>query len=116
MSQLHIYDNNYDKWASLEDSSDDGAVEEPPKPVSPPKPPSPSRLFELGFDHYVGRNGRSKDATEAARIWGLAADRGNGRAQTSLAQLYYNGDGVRRKLRRPSFARTPRRIALPPPR
>ena len=95
-----MYDNDYSKWANLDTSSEDEA----PKQVTPTRKSgvetavsaTPSRLFEMGFDHYVGRNGRVKDPSAAAKLWAVASEHGNGRAQTSLAQLYYNGDGVPR--------------------
>lgn len=54
---------------------------------------------ELADAYYVGR-GVPQDASEAARLWTLAAARGDAAAKESLAGLYVEGEGVARDLDR----------------
>ena len=93
---LRRYDNDYSKWDGLDASDDDAPPPKPRREEKPDAEQTASSLFELGYDHYVGRRGQAKDAAAAAKVWAAAAARGSQRAQCSLAQLYYEGEGVTR--------------------
>ena len=93
---LRRYDNDYSKWDALDASDDDAPPSKPRREEKPDAEQTASSLFELGYDHYVGRRGKAKDAAAAAKVWARAAARGSQRAQCSLAQLYYEGEGVTR--------------------
>jgi localization factor PodJL len=59
----------------------------------------PLALFEIGARYTEGR-GVATDLKEAARWYGLAADRGFAPAEYRLANLYEKGQGVERDLNR----------------
>ena len=60
----------------------------------------PQALFEIGARFTEGRNGVSVDLPEAARWYGMAAERGFAPAQYRLGSLYEKGTGVERDIRR----------------
>ena len=59
---------------------------------------TPSQMCELGKDYYMGRNGKSKNLSEAFKWFGTAAKKGNTQAMLSLASMLERGDGVEKDL------------------
>src|SRR5205823_11615763 len=51
-----------------------------------------ARLYERGLDHEEGR-GVQKDHREAARLYRLAAEQGDARAQNALGRFFEDGRG-----------------------
>jgi TPR repeat protein len=51
------------------------------------------RLFQNANETVVGRNGQPKDDREAARLFRLAADKGDAAAQANLGVFYEHGRG-----------------------
>lgn len=55
---------------------------------------TPEQLFRLGYDHYMGRNGKAKDYKKAAEYYRQAADQGHAGAQANLGLMLRDGQGV----------------------
>ena len=55
---------------------------------------SKEAAYNLGVQYSFGRNGKSKDYSEAIKWYRKAADQGYDRAQYNLGIMYYNGQGV----------------------
>ena len=55
---------------------------------------SAGELNQLGYDYYVGQNGKPQDYAQAVKYYRLAADQGFAMAQYNLGNSYYNGQGV----------------------
>lgn len=75
---------------------------ERPRQLRPISPPTALDLDELGDNgqsnlavfYKSGIGGLSKDDERAARLFKLAADQGDGAAQTNLGDLYATGRGL----------------------
>ena len=52
------------------------------------------QLFSLGYDHYMGRNGKTKDYKKAVEYYRQAADQGHAKAQANLGLMLRKGQGV----------------------
>lgn len=52
------------------------------------------KAYELGEEYYYGRNGKSKNYTEAAKNYRKAAEQGHADGQNNLGAMYLNGYGV----------------------
>lgn len=70
---------------------------DPPKPTAP-KTLSPQEMFNMGKNFYYGRNGKTKDYTQAAIWYRKAAELGHADARTNLGYLYEKGLGVPQSL------------------
>ena len=55
---------------------------------------SAGELNQLGYDYYVGQNGKPQDYAQAVKYYRLAADQGNAYAQCDLGVCYKRGCGV----------------------
>lgn len=53
-------------------------------------------MYILGLDYYDGRNGKTKNYTEAVKLFQKAAEQGNVKAQNHLGFCYRKGHGVTR--------------------
>ena len=94
------YDNDYARWATLEDSSDDEAPAPAPDPAE-----AAAKLFEAGYAAYKGLKGAPADAAKAVKLWEQAAAKGSGRALVELARCHYDGAAAARSPRRPGERR-----------
>ena len=52
--------------------------------------------FEIGENHYYGRNGIKQNFSEAAYWYLKAADAGQSSAQNSIGYMYFEGSGVKK--------------------
>ena len=52
------------------------------------------KAYELGEEYYYGRNGKSKNYTEAAKNYRKAAEQGHADGQNNLGFMYDYGYGV----------------------
>ena len=52
------------------------------------------RSYQIGNDYFNGRNGKTKNYSEAVKCYQKAADMGHAEAMVSLAECYENGYGV----------------------
>ena len=55
---------------------------------------NPQPIYQLGVDYYYGRNGKTKDYSQAVIYFRQAAEMGHADAQNYLGVCYYNGEGV----------------------